>query len=102
MIPIDSLRVIAEPRRREILRLIWDDELAVTAIADRFDVSMAAVSQHLARLRDAGMVVVRPDGKRRLYRANRTALADFAPLLEQMWRTDVDRLAKAAEAEDAM
>lgn len=71
----------------------------MTAIAGEFDVSTAAVSQHLARLRSAGLVAVRPDGKRRLYRADRAALAEFAPLLERMWRTDIDRLAEAAERE---
>jgi DNA-binding transcriptional ArsR family regulator len=93
------LKVIAEPRRREILRLIWDRELAVAAIAENVAVSTAAVSQHLARLRSAGLVTVRPDGKRRLHRADRQALAGLAPLLEQMWRDDIDRLADAAERE---
>ena len=53
---MDTIQVIAEPRRREILSLIWDDELAAGDIADRFDVTFGAVSQHLRVLREAGLV----------------------------------------------
>jgi DNA-binding transcriptional ArsR family regulator len=96
---VDILQVVVEPRRREILRLLWDRELSVGEVASRFPVSFAAVSLHLGVLREAGLVTVRPDGKRRLYRANRDALARLAPMLETMWRQDLDRLAALAEAE---
>jgi DNA-binding transcriptional ArsR family regulator len=96
---MDMLQVVVEPRRREILRLLWDRELSVGEVASRFPVSFAAVSLHLGVLREAGLVTVRPDGKRRLYRANRDALARLAPMLETMWRQDLDRLAAVAEAD---
>lgn len=96
---MDILQVVVEPRRREILRLLWDRELSVGEVASRFPVSFAAVSLHLGVLREAGLVTVRPDGKRRLYRANRDALARLAPMLETMWRQDLDRLAAVAEAD---
>jgi len=95
---MDMLQVVVEPRRREILRLLWDRELSVGEVASRFPVSFAAVSLHLGVLREAGLVTVRPDGKRRLYRANRDALARLAPMLEAIWRQDLDRLAAVAEA----
>jgi len=98
---MDMLQVVVEPRRREILRLLWDRELSVGEVASRFPVSFAAVSLHLGVLRAAGLVTVRPDGKRRLYRANRDALAHLAPMLEAMWRQDLDRLAEVAEAAEA-
>jgi DNA-binding transcriptional ArsR family regulator len=79
------MRVIGEPRRREILRLVWDVERTAGEIAARFNVTFGAVSQHLGILREAGLVVVRRDGTRRFYRANREALAAFGPLLERMW-----------------
>ena len=63
-----SLKAIAEPRRREILRLVRDDELTAGAIAAHFDVTRPAISQHLSVLRDAGLVVERRDGTRRWYR----------------------------------
>jgi DNA-binding transcriptional ArsR family regulator len=95
---VDSLQVIAEPRRRAILRMVWDEELAAGVIASRFDVSFAAVSQHLAVLRDRGLVTVRRDGTRRLYQANREALGPLGQVLEQMWAARLDELATLAEA----
>lgn len=89
--------MIAEPRRREILRLVWDRELAAGDIATRFDVSFAAVSQHLGVLRDAGFVAVRPDGRTRLYKADRKALGPLRPLLEKMWGDSLDRLVTLIE-----
>jgi len=94
---MDALQIIVEPRRRQILELVWNDELAAGEIAARFDVSFGAISQHLAVLRGAGFVHVRKDGNRRLYRANRTGLAAFRPLLEAMWSGTLDQLAAAIE-----
>lgn len=96
---MDALKVVAEPRRREILRLVWDRELPAGDIADRFDVTFAAVSQHLGVLRDAGFVSVRRDGRARLYKADRKALGPLRPLLEKMWSGSLDRLARLVEEE---
>jgi DNA-binding transcriptional ArsR family regulator len=93
----DALAVIAEPRRREILRLVWEDEHSAGEIAAQFPVTFGAVSQHLAILREAGLVQVRRDGRRRLYRADRGALGELAPALEAMWAAGLERLARAAE-----
>jgi DNA-binding transcriptional ArsR family regulator len=96
---MDALQVVAEPRRREILRLVWDRELAAGAIAARFDVTFPAISQHLTVLRDAGFVVVRRDGRRRYYRADRKAIGALRPALEQMWSRSLDRLTTLIEEE---
>lgn len=96
---MDALKVVAEPRRREILRLVWDRELPAGDIASEFDVSFAAVSQHLGVLRDAGFVSVRRDGRLRLYRADRKALGPLRPMLEKMWGRSLDRLARLVEEE---
>lgn len=96
---MDALKVVAEPRRREILRLVWDRELAAGEIARRFDVTFAAVSQHLGVLREAGFVSVRRDGRIRLYKADRKALGPLRPLLEKMWSGSLDRLARLVEEE---
>ncbi len=89
-----TLRAVATPRRREILRLVWDRELSAGEIASHFDdVSWAAVSQHLRVLREAGLVRERRDGNRRLYRADRRAL------LKTLWLQDLDRLRALAEQE---
>ena len=97
---MDALQVIAEPRRREILRLVWDAEVSAGVVAAHFDVSFAAVSQHLAVLREAGLVTVRRDGTRRLYRANRRALGRLGQVLEQMWTVQLAELAELAEDEE--
>lgn len=94
---MDTVKIIAEPRRREILRLCWRDERTAGDLAHAFDVTFGAVSQHLKVLRDAGLVTVRRDGARRYYRARREALGPLAEYLESMWAEQVDRLAALAE-----
>jgi len=97
---MEPLTVIAEPRRRQILELVWDEELAAGDIASRFDVTFGAVSQHLGVLRDAGFVRVRRDGTQRFYRADKVALGPLRAVLEAMWSDQLDRLAAAIEADD--
>jgi len=94
---VDALHAVAEPRRREILRLVWDAERSAGDVAAHFDVTFGAVSQHLAVLRKAGLVSVRKDGNRRLYRADRAALGPLATWLESMWSAELDTLAARAE-----
>jgi DNA-binding transcriptional ArsR family regulator len=96
---MDALQVVSEPRRREILRLIWTDELSAGEIAGRFDVTFGAVSQHLGVLRDAGFVRLRRDGNRRLYRADRERLGPLAQALEAMWIQTLDQLADVVESD---
>jgi len=93
------MQVVSEPRRREILRLVWDRELSAGEIAGRFDVTFGAVSQHLGVLRDAGFVTSRRDGNRRFYRADQARLGPLAKALEAMWTETLDRLADAVEAQ---
>ncbi|MCD9876411.1 ArsR/SmtB family transcription factor [Streptomyces guryensis] len=95
---MDAVQVVAEPRRREILRLVWDEERSAGEIADRFDVTFGAVSQHLRVLRDAGLVTLRQDGKKRFYRADREALGPLAAYLQSMWADRLDTLAELSEA----
>jgi DNA-binding transcriptional ArsR family regulator len=96
---VDALQIIAEPRRREILRLVWRGEYPAGQIAARFDVSFAAVSQHLKVLRDAGFVTVRKEGRERVYSADRQALGPLRPVLEKMWEQSLDRLVTMIEDE---
>ena len=94
----EVLRAIAEPRRREILRLVAHDEMAAGEIAAAFDVTRTAVSQHLTVLRNAGLVTERRAGTRRLYRARPEGLAGLRELLEDMWASSLDIAARLAEA----
>ncbi|MFV1963723.1 MAG: ArsR/SmtB family transcription factor [Acidimicrobiia bacterium] len=97
---MDTLQVVAEPRRRQILGLVWDREMAASDIADQFEVTFGAVSQHLAVLRDAGLVTVRKDGNRRMYKANQEALAPYSEILGSMWRDTLQHLAETIETEE--
>lgn len=87
---MDPLQVIAEPNRRRILGLVWENELSASEIADQFESTFGAVSQHLAVLRRAGFVSVRREGNRRFYEANRAAL-------EAMWQDTLEDLAKTIQ-----
>jgi len=92
-----ALRAIAEPRRREILRLLRDGELAAGELAASFDISRPAVSQHVHVLLDAGLLVERREGTRRLYRARPEGLADVRAFLEDFWGSGLDRLKDTVE-----
>ena len=95
-----ALRAIASPRRRQMLRLVWDRELSSGEIASHFDVSWPAVSQNLRVLEGTGLVKCRRSGTTRLYRADRARLRPLKGLLKAMWETDLDRLAELAEDEE--
>jgi DNA-binding transcriptional ArsR family regulator len=95
-----ALKAIAEPRRRRILRLVWDAERSAGDIASHFDVSRPAISQHLTVLRAAGLVTERREGARRLYLANRVALADLQASLEAFWTGSLASLKEEVEAEE--
>ena len=97
---MDALQLVAEPHRQGILRLIWRDELPVGELASRLDLSYSGVSQHLARLREAGFVTVRRAGKQRLYRADREGLGPLEPFRVILGRP-TDRLATLAEEEES-
>jgi DNA-binding transcriptional ArsR family regulator len=95
----DVTRAIAEPRRREILTLVRDEELSAGEIAANFDVTRPAVSQHLTVLKDAGLLVERREGTRRLYRARPEGLAEIRDFLNSFWSGRLERLKLAAELE---
>jgi DNA-binding transcriptional ArsR family regulator len=91
------LEALAEPRRREILRLIRNEELAAGEIARHFDVTRGAVSQHIGVLKSAGLISERRDGTRRLYRVRLQGFAELQDFLNEFWDTRLMRLQGAAE-----
>jgi DNA-binding transcriptional ArsR family regulator len=97
---MDTLQLVAEPRRQEILRHVWREELAVGDLVERLDLTYPGVSRHLALLREAGFVSVRRDGKQRLYRADHDGLGPLKQFLESFWEDQLDRLAVLAEEAD--
>ncbi len=92
--------VLGEPVRRRILELLSGGEMSAGAIAatiqDEFAITQPAVSQHLKVLRDNGFATVRPDGQRRLYAVDGTALQDVDEWLNgfrRFWTPHMDALA---------
>lgn len=98
----EALRALAEPRRRAILRLVADQELPAGQIAEAFDVTRTAVSQHLGVLKGAGLLHERRDGTRRLYRARPEGLAGLQAFLDQVWAGSLRTAAALVEAERGM
>jgi DNA-binding transcriptional ArsR family regulator len=92
-------KAISPRRRREILLLIREGEMGAGEIAERFDVSRPAISQHLGVLREAGLVDERREGTRRLYRARPEGLAGLRDFLDRFWTDRLERLRLAAELE---
>jgi DNA-binding transcriptional ArsR family regulator len=90
-----TIEVLAEPSRRQILEELRRGERPVHALVSGLSMSQPAVSKHLRVLRDAGLVAVRPDGRRRLYRVRPEPLMELDAWLEpyrRMWRTSLDKL----------
>jgi DNA-binding transcriptional ArsR family regulator len=94
-----AFKALAEPRRREILRMVWTAEMPASHIAARFeDITRSAVSQHLGVLREAELILERRDGTRRLYRANHAEMARLRRFLDGYWTESLQRLLELAEA----
>ena len=90
-----TIEVLAEPSRRQILDELRKGERPVQSLVAQLAMSQPAVSKHLRVLRDAGLVSVRPDGRRRLYRVRPEPLMELDEWLEpyrRMWRTSLDKL----------
>jgi DNA-binding transcriptional ArsR family regulator len=95
-------RAIASPRRREILRLIWEQEMSAGSIHRAMpDVTFGAVSLQLRALDVAGLVDSRAEGRHRYYRARRAALGEAAGWLEAMWNDALWRLKLQAELDQS-
>lgn len=95
------IEAIAEPRRREILRLVRDAKLPAGEIAAIFpDVTRPAISQHLRVLKEAGLLSERRDGTRRLYRARPEGFTGLREFLEAFWGERLGVLRREAELEE--
>src|SRR2546429_203355 len=74
---MEVFEAIAQPKRREILRLLAAGELSAGEIASRFAVTQPAISQHLKVLKDAGLISERRDAQRRLFSVRPEGLAEL-------------------------
>lgn len=80
-----ALDVLNDPTRRHVLELLRGGEQSVRELTDNTTVTQPAVSQHLRVLREAGLVAVRPDGTRRLYRIDPDGFADVRAWVDSFW-----------------
>lgn len=95
--PDTVLRALADPHRRQILRLVQHTELPAGQIAAAFPLTQQAVSQHIGVLKQAGLLAERREGTRRLYALRHEALEPVRQLLGEFWPDALSRLKKAVE-----
>jgi DNA-binding transcriptional ArsR family regulator len=97
----DAFNAVAEPRRRDILNFLALQERPVGEIVDSLSLEQPSVSKHLRVLRQVGLVHVRRDGRRMLYRTNAEAirpLYEWTSTFERFWRRQLSRIKERAEA----
>ncbi|MGW5667179.1 ArsR/SmtB family transcription factor [Micromonospora sp. NPDC003776] len=95
--PDAVLRALADPHRRQILRLVQHTELPAGQIAASFTLTQQAVSQHIGVLKQAGLLAERREGTRRLYTLRHESLEPVRELLSEFWPDALSRLKKAVE-----
>lgn len=91
----DVFAAIADPTRRAILLRLGAGEQPVTALAEQFEVTLSAISQHIRVLREVGLVDVRKEGRERIYRLNAAplqAVAEWVRFYEPFWNDRLDAL----------
>jgi DNA-binding transcriptional ArsR family regulator len=94
-----AFQALAEPNRRAMLILVRDQPRSVNEIAEHFQITQQAVSQHLKVLKDAGLVAVKPDAQRRLYVVRPEGFESVREFLEEFWPDRLQRLKSAVESE---
>lgn len=99
---VEPFAVLAEPQRRRILDLLRDGERAVGDLVNQLSLAQPTVSKHLKLMREAGLVDVRVDAQRRLYRINPAPLAEVDAWLEPYRALWTNRLAALERHLDTM
>ena len=95
-----TFRALADPTRRDILRLLSTQEMTIADVSDRFDMTRAAVKKHLTVLSDGGLITVTPRGRERINALNPQGFAPALNWLEyfdQFWDDRLSALKTAIE-----
>ena len=93
----DVFRAVSDPTRRQMLELLRVRDRTVTELAEPFEMTQPAVSQHLRVLRDAGLVDVRKEGRHRVYHLDPLPLQevfDWVQYFEEFWREKLAELGR--------
>lgn len=99
----DVFAALANPARREVLRLLLDGPMAAGDLAGRFTMARPSLSEHLRVLREAGLVSERRQGRNRVYTLDVAPLEEVSTWLtpyEQFWRTKLSNLRDLLDEED--
>lgn len=100
---MDAFVALADPTRRQIVESLAAGECSFGSLAEQFEMSRPAVSQHLKVLREAGIVAARVDAQRRIYRLEADGLGDIDAWLARVrgfWSSRLDRLEQALHSPD--
>lgn len=98
-----AFRALADPTRRDILRMLGSDAMTIGQVASQFDMTRAAVKKHLTVLSDGGLITVEVRGRERINRLNAAGLAPVFSWLEyfdRFWDDRLDALKSAIEKDD--
>jgi DNA-binding transcriptional ArsR family regulator len=93
-----DLGILGDPTRRAIFELLARRPCSVGELAEHLPITRQAVSQHLRVLKEGGLVVVTPDGTRRIYRLNPDGVAAFQAYFQRIWNDALAAFQKAADA----
>ncbi len=96
-----ALDALGDPTRRSVFKRLRQGSRSVREIASGMNVTRPAVSQHLRVLKDAGLVIVRPDGTRRLYEVDPAGIGALRNWLDDFWDETLTAFKRAAEQEAA-
>ena len=103
MTPQPAFRALADPTRREILCLLGDGEMTVAQVADRFDMTRAAVKKHLVVLEQGALITVRRRGRETLNTLHPEGMApvrDWLRYFDRFWDDRLEALKTTIETED--
>lgn len=92
-----SFEALADPNRRALVEMMRAGDQSVQAMADRLPISRPAVSRHLRVLKEAGLVAVRAEGTRRLYRLDDAGIEAVRRYVDRMWGDAITRFTMFAE-----
>lgn len=98
-----AFRALADPTRRDILRMLGERDMTIAEVSSQFDMTRAAVKKHLVVLSDGGLITVRADGRERINTLNAQALkpvVDWLSWFESFWDTRLDALKAAIEKDN--
>ncbi len=98
-----AFRALADPTRRDILRMLGKRDMTIAEVSDHFDMTRAAVKKHLVVLGDGGLISVRAEGRERINSLKPEALKpviDWLSWFDQFWDTHLDALKAAIEKDN--